>query len=66
MHAVGGKRDYGHYARSFDEAARKVAELAAPGDMVLTLGAGSVSQLGTIVLQQLEKKGRAVTTQQSA
>jgi len=66
IQAVGGKRDSARYVRSFDEAARQVAELAAPGDMVLTLGAGSVSQLGTMVLQQLEKKGRAVTTQQSA
>jgi len=34
--------------------------------MVLTLGAGNVSQLGPIVLQQLEKKRPAVSTQQSA
>ncbi|HEV7675961.1 MAG TPA: cyanophycin synthetase, partial [Candidatus Angelobacter sp.] len=44
------------YARSFDEAARQVSALAEPGDMVLTLGAGSVSQLGPMVLEQLRKK----------
>jgi len=52
--------------RSFDEAARHIAELAEPGDMVLTLGAGSVSQLAPMVLEQLEKKRPAVSTQQSA
>jgi UDP-N-acetylmuramate--alanine ligase len=44
------------YSRSFDEAARQVSALAEPGDMVLTLGAGSVSQLGPMVLEQLKKK----------
>ncbi|HEV7522793.1 MAG TPA: cyanophycin synthetase, partial [Candidatus Angelobacter sp.] len=48
------------YSRSFDEAARQVSTLAEPGDMVLTLGAGSVSQLGPIVLEQLKKKQAAV------
>jgi UDP-N-acetylmuramate--alanine ligase len=51
---------------SFEEAARQAAELAEPGDMVLTLGAGSVSQLGPMVLQQLEKKSPVISTQQSA
>jgi UDP-N-acetylmuramate-alanine ligase len=31
-----------------------VAALAQPGDMVLTLGAGSVSQLGAMILQKLQ------------
>jgi UDP-N-acetylmuramate--alanine ligase len=44
------------YAQSFDEAARQVSAVAEPGDMVLTLGAGSVSQLGPMVLEQLRKK----------
>jgi UDP-N-acetylmuramate--alanine ligase len=43
-----------HYAPSFREAADSVAALAQPGDMVLTLGAGSVSQLGPIILKALE------------
>jgi UDP-N-acetylmuramate--alanine ligase len=61
-----GKRDSARYVRSFEEAARLVADLAEPGDMVLTLGAGSVSQLGPMVLEQLEKKRPAISTQQSA
>jgi UDP-N-acetylmuramate-alanine ligase len=40
--------------------------LAEPGDMVLTLGAGSVSQLGPMVLEQLKKKQAAMSSQQSA
>jgi UDP-N-acetylmuramate--alanine ligase len=54
------------YVPSFDEAARQVSALAEPGDMVLTLGAGSVSQLGSMVLEQLKKKQAAVSSQQSA
>jgi UDP-N-acetylmuramate--alanine ligase len=54
------------YARSFDEAARQASALAEPGDMVLTLGAGNVSQLGQMVLEQLKKKQAAVTSQQTA
>ena len=38
------------YASSFQDAAVSVATLAQPGDMVLTLGAGSVSQLGPMIL----------------
>jgi UDP-N-acetylmuramate--alanine ligase len=41
---------------SFVEASAAVAALAQPGDMILTLGAGNVSQLGPIILERLEKK----------
>jgi len=44
------------YASSFADAVATVAALAQPGDMVLTLGAGSVSQLGAMLLQKLETK----------
>ncbi len=43
------------YASSFNEAAEKIATLAQPGDMVLTLGAGSVSQLGPMILERMER-----------
>jgi UDP-N-acetylmuramate--alanine ligase len=49
------------YAASFQDAAREVAALAAPGDMVLTLGAGNVSHLGPQVLEQLKAKEKAKT-----
>ncbi len=45
------------YAPSFSDAVSSIAALARPGDMVLTLGAGSVSQLGAMMLQKLETAG---------
>jgi UDP-N-acetylmuramate--alanine ligase len=42
------------YAPSFSDAVAMVTGLAQPGDMVLTLGAGSVSQLGAMILQKLQ------------
>ncbi len=42
-----------HYAPSFDDAIRQVVAKAQSGDMVITLGAGSVSQLGPQILEQL-------------
>jgi UDP-N-acetylmuramate--alanine ligase len=47
------------YAPTFADAASMVAALAKPGDMVLTLGAGSVSQLGGLILGKLEALGPA-------
>jgi len=48
-----GKRGVA-YAPSFSDAVATVTALARPGDMVLTLGAGSVSQLGAMILEKLE------------
>ncbi|MGA2337908.1 MAG: UDP-N-acetylmuramate--L-alanine ligase [Terriglobales bacterium] len=50
-----GKRNVA-YAPSFSDAVATVAALAQPGDMVLTLGAGSVSQLGALILERLAAK----------
>ena len=44
------------YCRSFDEAVGSAVAVAQEGDMVLTLGAGSVSQLGPMILKKLEVK----------
>ena len=41
------------YTPAFVEAVAAVTSLAQPGDMVLTLGAGSVSQIGPPLLQKL-------------
>jgi UDP-N-acetylmuramate--alanine ligase len=46
------------YSPSFSDAVAMVAALAQSGDMVLTLGAGSVSQLGGLILQKLEAQSR--------
>jgi UDP-N-acetylmuramate--alanine ligase len=50
-----GHREAIHIA-SFVEASAAIAAIAQPGDMILTLGAGNVSQLGPIILERLEQK----------
>jgi len=44
------------YAPSFSDAIDRVIAAAQPGDMILTLGAGSVSQLGPQILERLEER----------
>jgi UDP-N-acetylmuramate--alanine ligase len=44
------------YANSFADAINGVSVLAQDGDMVLTLGAGSVSQLGPMILEKLKNR----------
>jgi UDP-N-acetylmuramate--alanine ligase len=51
----GGKHT--QYANSFADAVNAAATAARDGDMILTLGAGSVSQLGPMILESL--KGRS-------
>ncbi|MBI3210608.1 MAG: UDP-N-acetylmuramate--L-alanine ligase [Candidatus Solibacter usitatus] len=50
-------REFGHksaqYAASMDEGIRMVSQRAKPGDAILTLGAGSVSQTGDRILDTL-------------
>jgi UDP-N-acetylmuramate--alanine ligase len=48
------------YAASFAEAVKAAVAAARPGDMILTLGAGSVSQLGPQVVEALQQ-ARAAT-----
>jgi UDP-N-acetylmuramate--alanine ligase len=43
-----------NYAPSFADAVATVVALAQPGDMVMTLGAGNVSQLDRMILERLE------------
>ena len=54
----GGKE--ARYASSFAEAVDAAAEAAHEGDMILTLGAGSVSQLGPMILEKLGGAGLKV------
>ncbi len=44
------------YVGSFADAADSVAAVAEDGDMILTLGAGSVSQLGPMILEKLKER----------
>ena len=51
---LGGKD--ARYISSFEEASRSVAALAQSGDMILTLGAGNISQLGIQIVEQLKTR----------
>ena len=46
------------YATSFDAAVALAGDAAKSGDMILTLGAGSVSQIGPMVLDRLKRDQR--------
>jgi UDP-N-acetylmuramate--alanine ligase len=50
------------YLGSFAEAAEAVAALAQPGDVILTLGAGNVSQLGPEILRALNTRANSALT----
>ena len=47
-------KHHARYVASFADAAELATKSAQPGDLVLTLGAGNVSQLGPMVLEHLE------------
>jgi UDP-N-acetylmuramate--alanine ligase len=55
----GGKT--ARYLRSFSEAADAVAAVAQSGDLILTLGAGNISQLGPQILGCLSARPQVVT-----
>ena len=46
----------GRFATSFAEAVDAAAAIAEDGDMILTLGAGSVSQLGPMIVEKLKER----------
>jgi UDP-N-acetylmuramate--alanine ligase len=54
IHEKGGKHT--QYASSFADAVNAAATAARDGDMILTLGAGSVSQLGPMILDKLKER----------
>jgi UDP-N-acetylmuramate--alanine ligase len=49
------------YGTSFAAVADAVSSEAEPGDMILTLGAGSVSQLGPLILERLQARQPVAT-----
>ena len=49
------------YASSFAEGIELAVAAAQPGDMILTLGAGSVSQLGPLILAKLQQNDALLT-----
>jgi len=50
-----------HYVASFAETTAAVVAAARDGDMILTLGAGTVSQLGPMILEKLASTATAAT-----
>jgi UDP-N-acetylmuramate--alanine ligase len=50
-----------HLVRRLDDLARGVAALARPGDLIITLGAGSIGAVGDRILDAL-RTGRDVST----
>ena len=53
-----GRRRPAHVVRRLEEVAGAVADLARPGDLVLTLGAGSIGGLATVLMAELERRYR--------
>jgi UDP-N-acetylmuramate--alanine ligase len=52
-----GEQD-ARYVPTVGDAVDAICDAAQPGDMILTLGAGSVSQLGPMILEKLQTKQR--------
>jgi UDP-N-acetylmuramate--alanine ligase len=60
-HRMVAQRSPVTYVSSFAEAIAAAVAAARPGDMILTLGAGSVSQLGPQVLEALQQSRAALS-----
>jgi UDP-N-acetylmuramate--alanine ligase len=54
------------YAPSFAAAAEAVVAAAHEGDMILTLGAGTVSQLGPMILEKLQARQQTISVTREA
>ena len=48
-----------HYVADFADVPKVVAALAAPGDLVLTMGAGDITRMGPLVLAEIAGTGQA-------
>src|SRR5579863_1311706 len=48
-----------HYVADFADVPKAVAALAAPGDLVLTMGAGDITRIGPLVLAEIAGLGQA-------
>ncbi len=46
-----------HYEPAFDRAAALAVDLVKPGDVLVTMGAGDVTQLGAELLAELDRRG---------
>jgi UDP-N-acetylmuramate--alanine ligase len=50
-----------HYVPEFADVPKVVAALAAPGDLVLTMGAGDITRMGPLILDVLSQAGTGST-----
>ena len=53
---IADKMKNGHFIPNFAHAAERVIELAKPGDVVITLGAGDVNSLAPIIAEGLQRR----------
>jgi UDP-N-acetylmuramate--alanine ligase len=53
---IAEKMRNGHFIPNFAQAADRLVELANPGDVIITLGAGDVNSLGPIIAEGLMKR----------
>ncbi len=53
----GGRTVEVHYVPSLDDAAETLSGMAGSGDLILTMGAGSIERLGPVVLDELRERG---------
>ena len=53
-----GRRTPVHIVPKLDDMAARVADLARPGDLVITLGAGSIGSLAGALVDELQRRHR--------
>ena len=53
---IAEKMKHGHFIPNFVSASERVIEMAKPGDVIITLGAGDVNSLAPIIAEGLQKR----------
>lgn len=53
---IAERMERGHFIPNFADAADRIIDLAAPGDVIVTLGAGDVNSLGPIIAEGLTRR----------
>lgn len=53
---IAAKMKHGHYLPNYAQASDRVIEMAQPGDVIITLGAGDVNSLAPIIAEGLQRR----------
>jgi UDP-N-acetylmuramate--alanine ligase len=53
---IAAKMERGHYLPNFIQASDRIIEIAQPGDVIITLGAGDVNSLAPIIAEGLQRR----------